>query len=212
MSGFKDPAATWDRRFDRDDYLFGREPNVWLARHSDCWRSGQRVLCVADGEGRNSVWLARRGLMVDAFDISPRGVEKARRLALEQRCAVDFAVADVSHLAWPEAVYDGVAAIFVQFADPALRARMFEGMRRCLKPGGVLVLQGYALAQLAYDSGGPGIAGHLYTRDLLEAEFAGWSWLAFEEGEQELSEGQGHHGRSAVIGLVARKPVLAQKA
>jgi SAM-dependent methyltransferase len=100
------------------------------------------VLCVADGEGRNGVWLAGQGLTVDAFDVAEVGVAKARRLAAERGVTVNFAVADCDAYPWPEGVYDGVAAIFVQFADPAMRGRLFAHIVRSLKPGGTLVESG----------------------------------------------------------------------
>ena len=78
---FADPAATWNRRFADSGFLFGSEPNAWLREHASLWSPGDRVLCVADGEGRNSVWLAAQGLSVDAFDIAEVGVVKARRSA-----------------------------------------------------------------------------------------------------------------------------------
>ncbi|MDZ7590073.1 MAG: class I SAM-dependent methyltransferase [Rubrivivax sp.] len=203
---FADPAGTWNRRFAEDGFLFGTEPNAWLRDHAGVWRPGQRVLSVADGEGRNSVWLARRGLVVDAFDIAETGVEKARRLAAEQGVAVNYTVADCDAFAWPEAAYDGVAAIFVQFADPALRTRLFAHMRRCLKPGGTLVLQGYTPRQLEYRTGGPPFESHLYTPTLLREAFAGLDITELREYEAELAEGSGHCGHSALIGLVARQP------
>ncbi|GMV47839.1 MAG: hypothetical protein AMXMBFR66_32370 [Pseudomonadota bacterium] len=121
---FDDPAGTWNRRFASAGFLFGTAPNRWLARHACStagWRAGQRVLSVADGEGRNSVWLAEQGLAVDAFDLAEAGVAKARRLAAGRGVRVNYAVADVDRLVWPPALYDGVAAIFVQFADPTMR-------------------------------------------------------------------------------------------
>jgi SAM-dependent methyltransferase len=163
------------------------------------------VLCVADGEGRNSVWLAGRGLQVDAFDIAELGVAKARRFATEQRVTVNFAVSDCDAYPWPESAYDGVAAIFVQFADPALRTRLFENMKRCLKPGGALVLQGYTPKQLDYKTGGPGQLSHLYTAAMLREAFADLDIVELREYEAELAEGSGHHGRSALIGMVARR-------
>ena len=207
MTTFTDPAETWNRRFTGagDGFLFGREPNAWLRRHA-AWPPGARVLCVADGEGRNSVWLARQGLQVDAFDIAEAGVRKARALAAEAGVTVRYDVADVDGWAWPEATYDGVAAIFVQFADPALRARMFAHMQRCLKPGGLLLLHGYTPQQLVYRTGGPGQVEHLYTEPLLREAFAGMEILHLEAYEDDLAEGAGHHGRSALIGLVARRP------
>lgn len=204
-ASFSNPAETWNRRFGDDVYLFGTEPNTWLREHAHVWEPGQRVLCVADGEGRNSVWLARRGLAVDAFDIAEAGVAKARRLAAEQGAHVNYAVADCDLLAWPEGVYDGVAAIFVQFADPAMRSRLFANIRRCLKPGGTLVLQGYTPRQLEYKTGGPPIASHLYTPELLQEAFADMAILELREYEAEVREGSGHNGHSALIGMVARK-------
>jgi len=203
---FADPAGTWNRRFEADGgYLFGTEPNAWLREHAGVWRPGQRVLCVADGEGRNSVWLARQGLAVDAFDIAEAGVAKARRLAAEHGVQVDFAVADCDGLAWPEGIYDGVAAIFVQFADPPMRERLFANIQRCLKPGGILVLQGYTPKQLEYRTGGPPIASHLYTQALLRDAFANMEILELQEYEAEVAEGSGHRGWSALIGMVARR-------
>lgn len=203
---FADPTGTWNRRFAEDDFLFGTEPNAWLREHASIWSPGDRVLCVADGEGRNSVWLARRGLIVDAFDIAEVGVAKARRFAATQGASVNFAVADCDAYPWPQAAYDGVAAIFVQFADPPMRERLFANIVRSLKHGGTLVLQGYTPRQLEYRTGGPPFASHLYTEALLREAFAGLDVLALREYEAELAEGSGHRGHSALIGLVARRP------
>jgi SAM-dependent methyltransferase len=202
---FADPAGTWNRRFADSSFLFGSEPNAWLREHASVWSPGARVLCVADGEGRNSVWLAGRGLAVDAFDIAEVGVAKARRLAMERGVTVNFEVADCDAYPWPEAVYDGVAAIFVQFADPAMRGRLFAHIVRSLKPGGALVLQGYTPKQLDYRTGGPPLASHLYTETLLREAFADLEIVALREYEAALAEGSGHCGHSALIGLIARR-------
>ncbi|MDE2277398.1 MAG: class I SAM-dependent methyltransferase [Burkholderiales bacterium] len=202
---FADAAETWNRRYAGDDFLFGTEPNAWLREQAGAFQPGGRVLSVADGEGRNSVWLAQQGFQVDAFDVADRAVAKARAWADRQGAAVNFSVADVDGFSWPQAAYDGVAAIFVQFADPAMRARLFERIVRSLKPGGVLVLQGYTPKQLEYRTGGPPILSHLYTRDLLASAFAALSIIELREYEAEVREGQGHSGPSALIGLVARR-------
>ncbi len=202
---FTDAAETWNRRYAGDEFLFGTEPNTWLREHAHALPPGARILSVADGEGRNSVWLARQGFQVDAFDVADRAVVKARALARREGVSVNFTVADVEGFHWLDAAYDGVAAIFVQFADPATRTRLFERIVRSLKPGGVLILQGYTPKQLDYRTGGPPILSHLYTRELLDAAFAELTIIELREYEAELREGQGHSGQSALIGLVARR-------
>lgn len=198
-------AAAWDQRFAADGYLFGTEPNAWLRDQAHVWRPGQRVLSVADGEGRNSVWLAQQGLRVQAFDLSPVGVAKARTLAAARGVEVDYAVAGVDDWPWPQAALDGIAAIFVQFAEPPLRERLFAHMAHALAPGGTLILQGYTPRQLKYGTGGPSQLGNLYTEDLLREAFAGLDILTLRSWEADLAEGRGHVGRSALVGLVARR-------
>jgi SAM-dependent methyltransferase len=202
---FSDAAATWNRRFESDDFHFGTEPNVWLKEHVDVWPPGGRILSVADGEGRNSVWLARRGFVVDAFDIADVGVAKARRLAAQAEVTVNFTVADCDAYPWPESTYDGVAAIFVQFATPEQRQRLFGHIVASLKPGGALILQGYTPRQLDYRTGGPPILSHLYTADMLRAAFDDLDIVELSEYEADVNEGSGHKGRSALIGMVARR-------
>jgi 2-polyprenyl-3-methyl-5-hydroxy-6-metoxy-1,4-benzoquinol methylase len=202
---FADAAETWNRRYAGAEFLFGTEPNEWLREHAGTLPPGGRILSVADGEGRNSVWLARQGFQVDAFDVADRAVEKARVFAQREGVAVNFALADCDGFDWPVAAYDGVVAIFVQFADPATRARLFERIVRSLKPEGLLILQGYTPKQLDYGTGGPSILAHLYTRELLLSAFADLSIMELREYESEVHEGQGHSGRSALIGLVAAR-------
>ncbi|MBT9465235.1 class I SAM-dependent methyltransferase [Hydrogenophaga sp.] len=202
---FSDPANAWNQRFAAPGFLFGAEPNGWLREHAPVWSPSERVLCVADGEGRNSVWLAEQSLNVEAFDIAETGVAKARLLAAQRGVSVGFSVADCDGYAWPEAACDGVAAIFVQFADPPLRERLFTRMVSALKPGGRLVLQGYTPRQLEYRTGGPPPVSHLYTESLLRDAFGELDIEHLREYEADLAEGSGHHGRSALIGLVARR-------
>lgn len=202
---FTDARATWDARFDRDDYIFGTAPNEFLASQAHRLRPGQRVLSVADGEGRNSVWLARQGLIVSAFDISPVGVRKAQALAARAGVTVDFAVAGVDDYVWPRATCDAVAAIFIQFATPVERPRLFARMLDALVPGGLLLLQGFTPRQSLYRTGGPGRDDHLYTPELLRAAFAGHEIVELREHDDVLAEGIQHAGSSALIDCVLRK-------
>lgn len=196
----------WNQRFGAAGYIFGTAPNAFLAANAHRLQAGQRLLCVADGEGRNSVWLAARGLEVTAFDISPVGVEKARRLAAERRVQVRYDVASVYDWPWPESGFDVLAAIFVQFADPGMRSFMFERMVRALVPGGLLLLEGYTPKQLEYRTGGPPHVENLYTEEMLREAFAALDLLELRQYEAQLAEGTQHAGRSALIDLVARKP------
>jgi 2-polyprenyl-3-methyl-5-hydroxy-6-metoxy-1,4-benzoquinol methylase len=203
-NGFAHPRATWDARFATERYIFGTEPNAFLVSQRALLAPGQRALCVADGEGRNSVWLAQHGLRVTAFDIAPVGVAKARRLAAYRNVAVDFHVASVEEWVWAPMAFDVVVAIFVQFAAPAVRARMFKGMLATLVPGGVLLLQGFTPRQLEYKTGGPPCAEHLYTAELLRHAFAAHE-VHLREHDALLHEGTQHVGQSAVIDCVVRK-------
>ena len=203
--GFDSPRETWEARFAGDDYIFGTAPNSFLAAQRSRLHAGQRALAVADGEGRNSVWLAQQGLAVTAFDIAPRGVAKARALAARAGVEVDYRVAGVEDWPWTAAAYDVVAAIFVQFAPPQVRETMFAGMLRTLTPGGVLLLQGYTPRQLAYRTGGPPRAEHLYTPELLRQSFAGHEIVELREHDDVLAEGTQHAGMSALIDCVVRR-------
>lgn len=204
---YSDAALKWNQRFSATDFVFGQEPNAWLRQQVGALPAGGRVLSVADGEGRNSIWLAQQGFQVEAFDIAEVGVTKARAWAEREGVAVRYAVAGCDDYAWPEGALDGVVAIFVQFADPVTRERLFANMVRSLRPGGVLVLQGYTPRQLTFRTGGPPELSHLYTEDLLRTAFAGLTIQTLQMYETEVHEGQGHHGMSALVGLVASKPL-----
>jgi ubiquinone/menaquinone biosynthesis C-methylase UbiE len=196
----------WNERYKAPDYIFGTAPNAFLAANARRLKRGQSALSVADGEGRNSVWLAEQGLDVSAFDFSPYGVEKARKLAASRGVHVRYELASVYDWSWPAAAFEVVVAIFVQFADPKMRAFMFERMARALKPAGLLLIEGYTPKQLQHGTGGPRQLDQLYTEELLRREFAGFDVLDLREYEAALDEGSRHRGISAVIDFVARKP------
>ena len=203
---FGDEQAKWDARFADESYHFGTAPNAFLASQAALLRPGMTALCVADGEGRNSVWLARQGLRVTAFDLSPVGVEKARALAASDGVAVDHRIGNILDWPWGAQAYDTVVAIFIQFATPAERAVIFRGLVEALAPGGLLLLQGYTPRQLEYRTGGPPFAEHLYTEDLLREAFGALEITHLAAHDAVIHEGKGHSGMSALIDLVARKP------
>jgi len=199
------PTSPWDARYAGDDYLFGQAPNAFLAAQSARLTSGWSALAVADGEGRNGVWLAQQGLNVLSVDASFVAQEKARRLARSRGVELRLELADLETWPFPESRFDVVAAIFIQFAGPALRTRVFEGIKRALKPGGLLLLEGYRPEQLEYRTGGPPIAANLYTEPMLREAFGDLKIVELASYDAVIREGAAHNGMSALIDLVARK-------
>ncbi len=196
----------WEGRYAAPEYIFGVEPNYFIASCKPLLPKSGKALAVADGEGRNGVWLAEQGLDVLSIDFSPKAQDKARALAAKRGVTLDIRFADVHNWDYPQAAYDVVAEIFTQFSSPAERARKWDGMKKALKPGGLMIIQGYTPKQLEYGTGGPKHLENLYTRAMLEEAFAGFKDITIVEEELEMHEGTSHGGMSAVINFTARKP------
>lgn len=195
----------WDERFSTDEYIFGKTPSQFVTKFAPSLKPNSKILLPADGEGRNSCYLASLGHVVFANDFSNVGVEKAKALAGEMGVSVDFSIADIENMEWSSEEFDAIFAVFIQFSPPNARAKVFEGIKKALKKGGVLYLHGYTPKQLEYKTGGPPCADNLYTQELLSEAFAEFDIKTLEEYETELSEGAGHKGMSALIDLVAIK-------
>lgn len=195
----------WDERYQCDEYHFGTEPNAFLASNQEWLKPGMSCLAVADGEGRNGVWLAEQGLHVLSVDSSSVAVAKARALAMQRGVTMDVELVDLTQWDWPENHFDVVAGIFIQFANPLQRAQLFARLKRCLKPGGLLMLQGYTPRQLEYRTGGPSQVENLYTEAMLREAFSDMEILHLSEHDDIIDEGAGHSGMSALIDLVARQ-------
>ena len=195
----------WENRYRVPGYAFGTEPNYFLASCKALLPRSGKALAVADGEGRNGIWLAEQGLDVLSIDFSPTAQEKARALAKQRGVSLTIAPADVHAWDYPDAAFDVVVEIFTQFSSPAERAKKWAGMRKALKPGGLLIIQGYTPKQLQYGTGGPKQVENLYTRAMLEAAFGDLRDVTIVEEELEIHEGTSHGGMSAVINLTARR-------
>jgi SAM-dependent methyltransferase len=195
----------WQERYATDEYRFGTAPNAFLASQAKLLPKSGKALAVADGEGRNGVFLAEHGLDVLSLDFSPNAQAKARKLAAARGVTISVEQADVINWSYPPDAFDVVAAIFFQFAAPPDRDRIFAGIKRTLKRGGLLLLEGYGPKQLEYKTGGPGILENLYTLEILEAAFGDFALLDIREYDAELHEGAGHGGMSALVDLVAVK-------
>jgi SAM-dependent methyltransferase len=195
----------WEDRYRVPDYVFGTEPNYFLVSCKALLPRSGKALAVADGEGRNGIWLAEQGLEVLSLDFSPSAQQKARALAKQRGVTLTVAQADVHTWDYPEAAFDVVVEIFTQFSTPAERAKKWAGMRKALKRGGLLIVQGYTPKQLQYGTGGPKQVENLYTRAMLEEAFRDFRDMKIVEEEIEIYEGTSHGGMSAVINLTARK-------
>jgi len=191
----------WEARYRAPGYAFGREPNYFLAACRHLLPKSGRALAIADGEGRNGVWLAQQGLDVVSLDFSPAAQAKAATLAREHGVTMTIERGDVHDWNYPEALFDVVCEIFTQFSTPAERARKWAGMKKALKPDGLLILIGYTPKQLQYGTGGPKEIEKLYTRALLEEAFGGFRDVKIAEEELEMHEGASHAGLSAVVHL-----------
>jgi len=196
----------WETRFAKPEYEFGKAPNDFLVRCKPLLPVSGKALAVADGEGRNGVWLAEQGLDVTSVDFSPSAQKKASALAAERGVSIRLIEADAHTWAYPYAAFDVVAEIFTQFSTPAERPLKWAGMSRALKPGGLLLIEGYSPMQLQYGTGGPKQIEHLYTREMLEQAFGDFEDLRIVEEERQMREGAGHSGMSALVNLTARKP------
>lgn len=198
------PGVFWDRKFDRADYFYGTEPNAFLAAQADRLPASGRALSVADGEGRNAVWLAARGFRVNAVDASAVAQEKAALLAREKGVDVTFQTVDLRDWNWPRAVFDVVAATFFH-TDPDIRPKLHARMAEALAPGGLLILEGFTPLQIGRGTGGPPVAEMMFTEAMLRADFAGLDIQHLDERETVLDEGPGHRGPAHVVDLIARR-------
>lgn len=196
----------WNERFATEEFVFGKAPSQFLVAQQAYLEPGMTALAVADGEGRNSVYMAEKGLSVTAMEAAPNAIAKGRALAADRGVEVDFVEADIFAWDWDAVQFDLVAGIFFQFMGAEARAGVFDGMKRAVKPGGLMMIHGYTPKQLDYGTGGPKDEENLYTEALLADAFDGWEILRLEAYEAELDEGAGHAGMSALIDLIARKP------
>lgn len=203
----------WDDRYNTTDYVYGTAPNDFLKAHAAdllARHEQAHVLCVADGEGRNSVYLAELGAHVCAMDISKVGLEKAQKLAKQRAVEIQTEVVDLTTAELPKAHYDGIVAIFCHLPGQG-RAHLYEQIAASLKPGGFFLLEGYTPAQLGRGTGGPDKADLMITKAELERMFKGYDIQISQELEREVHEGDRHNGIGAVCQFIARKPEPRQR-
>jgi len=195
----------WNERYSAPGYAYGTEPNDFLAREGSRIPPG-RVLSLADGEGRNGVFLASLGYEVTSVDASTVGLAKAQHLAASRGTHITTVAADLGDYALAPDSWEGIVSIFFH-VPPPLRRRVHEQVVRALVPGGVFVLEAYTVDQLRLGTGGPTNAELLPSLEALRTELAGLEFLHAVEIERDVHEGIHHDGRSAVVQVIARRPI-----
>jgi SAM-dependent methyltransferase len=202
--------AMWDERYAGDAYLFGTEPAAFLVRQAGLLPQAARVLMLAEGEGRNAVWLAEQGHEVTGIDQSAVGLAKAARLARERGVQATFRQGDVLDWDGADGPWDAVVAIFVHFRS-AEWAGLARALLRGLRPGGLFLYHGYGPGQIAFGTGGPREPGMLPTAAEVTAHFPGWTRALLRDHDDVLAEGTRHIGRSALVDVVLRAPGVADR-
>jgi len=193
----------WDERYSADDYAYGTKPNDFLRSVVDKIPSG-RVLCLAEGEGRNSVFLAEQGYDVVAVDSSSVGLTKAKKLASSRGVTITTECKDLTEYTIPKESFDGIVSIFCHL-PPTVRKSLHQKVVDGLKPGGVMILEAYTPEQLIYKTGGPPVEEMTMTLSGLKQELSGLKFIHEKELIREVVEGKFHTGTGAVVQVIAAK-------
>lgn len=194
----------WDQRYSEPGFAYGTDPNDFLAEHVHLLPERGKVLCLADGEGRNSVLLARKGFQVTAVDSSSVGMQKTEQLARDNGVEVETIVADLADFVLEQNHYDAVISIFCHLPIP-LRKKVHHSVVKSLKQGGIFLLEGYTPKQLNNNTGGPPVAELLMELKYVREEITPLEILHGVELNREINEGRLHTGVGSVVQLIARK-------
>jgi SAM-dependent methyltransferase len=194
----------WDERYADSDYLFGTAPNDFLKSVADRLAPNSRILCLADGEGRNGVYLATLGHKVTAVDRSRVGLEKAKKLAEQKQVSIETIEADLAEYDLGVESWDCIVSIFFHIPTE-VRNHIYPRIITALKPGGILILESYTPEQLNHGTGGPLIADLMLTKDGLAHYFNAMTLEHLVELERVVIDGTGHTGMASVVQLLTMR-------
>lgn len=196
----------WNARYKKSGFRFGIEPNEYLVQQCKDIPFNGKALCLADGEGRNGVWLAKQGFNVTSVDISSEGMAKAKKLADEQGVSIQFDVADIKFYPFELQEFDLVVSIF--FHTPSLlRQEIHQKVIKSLKPGGTFILESYAPAQISQRTGGPKEVELLLNLTDVLKDFSTCIVKHQFSGTRIVIEGDAHQGNAYVTQLTVKKPI-----
>lgn len=195
----------WNERYQNKEYMYGIQGNDFLQAQAHLIQRGGRVLTLAEGEGRNAVYLAEQGCTVRGVDFSAKGQEKALKLAEQRKVTIDYELADLTSYDMGVSDWHAIVSIFCHLHESE-RPELYRSIRQGLKPGGLFIQEVYNGKQLEYGTGGPGDASYLGSLDQLKEAFDGFELVVAQDIVREIHEGEHHFGTSAVTQFVARKP------
>ena len=191
----------WNEKYSDPRFIYGTEPNDFLKQSVHHLKPSGKILCIAEGEGRNAVWLAELGFKVTAVDASEVGLNKGQTLAKSKGVKIDWIHADLQHYNPGQQAWDGVVAIFAHL-PPELRSQVHADCVESLKAGGVLLLEAYTPEQLRFRTGGPSNPDWLMTPEMLEQELRGLTFERLQKVERQIIEGIGHTGTGSVVQVI----------
>jgi 2-polyprenyl-3-methyl-5-hydroxy-6-metoxy-1,4-benzoquinol methylase len=195
----------WDIRYNTEEFVYGTAPNDFLRETARYIPKGGEVLCLAEGEGRNAVFLAKQGYNVTAVDASAVGLQKAQKLAESNQVSIKTVVADLNDFEIEPQRWDGIVSIFCHLAEP-LRSKVYHNAVKGLARNGVLIMEAYTPRQLKHKTGGPPVVELLYEPEEIKTLLTGLDFIIYREVEREIYEGKLHRGLSAVLQVLAKKP------
>lgn len=203
MTDHSEARRMWEERYGADHYVYGIEPNAFLLANESSLPMDE-VLCLADGEGRNSVYLAGTGRTVSAVDLTQTGVAKTLRLAADCGVTVHAETGDLANYDLGDERWDGIVSIFAHLPS-VVRVDLHRRVVRALRPGGILLLEAYTPDQIGRGTGGPPSPDLTMTAEGLRSELQPLDLLHLAEVEREIVEGVGHTGSGSVVQVIARK-------
>lgn len=195
----------WNNHFLAENYVYGKEPNDFISEMQKKLQFSGDALAIAEGEGRNAVFLAEQGMMVTAWDFAESGLLKTGKLARNKGVSVRTELVDLNEAVWEKERWDEIICVFGHFPKE-IRNKTLEGVKKAVKPGGYFVTEVYSIHQLPYQSGGPKDINFLYSPEEFLQTFSDWRIVHFFMGEANRHEGELHTGLAHVIQFVGQKP------
>ncbi|MCG6188585.1 class I SAM-dependent methyltransferase [Maribellus maritimus] len=193
----------WNKRYAENEYAYGTNPNEYFKKEIEKLKPG-KILLPGEGEGRNAVFAAKKGWEVSAFDSSSEGKRKADKLAKKNKVEIDYQVLDYDSANFQPDTYDAIALIYTHMS-PEKRKKYHQKLITFLKPGGILILEGFAKKQIENNTGGPRDIGMLFSKEELENDFGSLQKLKMKEMDIYFKEGIFHDGNASVIRIFGMK-------